>query len=281
MSGAQATASGLDPDTNYTLGAYANAQCSGGAIAAGAQMATMPVAPSQIGKPEVEPKRGSFKVSWVPPTGTVTVYQIQWRRCMVTWNVPTGIHTNDVTVPCFAWAAWERRTIDDRDSNLTAAPYSDSTSKIVSDYIWNGNRYQARVRASHTTNTGGIWRTSWSPWSEPSDDVWPNPQPPSAPAVTAVSAEAELEGNKALRVSWTAPTSDIADTGNLKYYNLRWCPDSTGCDQDSEWTQVAGDGVPHVEGTATYSTIVADSRPAPHSAGATPTTPPSPATSTG
>ncbi len=260
VSGAQATASGLDPDTNYTLGAYANAQCSGGAIAAGAQMATMPVAPGQIDKPEVEPKRGSFKVSWNIPTGTVTVIQIQWRRCMVTWNVPTGVHTNDITVPCLGWAPWERRTIDDRDSNLTGAPYSDSTSKIVSDYIWNGNRYQARVRASHTTNTGGNWRTSWSPWSEPSDDVWPNPQPPSAPTITSVSAEAELEGNKALRVSWTAPTSDIADTGDLEYYNLRWCPDSTGCDQDSEWTQVAGNGVPHVEGTATYSTIVADSR---------------------
>ena len=135
VNGAQATASGLDPDTNYTLGAYANAQCSGGAIASGAQMATMPVAPGQIDKPEVEPKRGSFKVSWNPPTGTVTVIQIQWRRCMVTWNVPTGIHTNDITVPCLGWAPWERRTIDDRDSNLTGAPYSDSTSKIVSDYI--------------------------------------------------------------------------------------------------------------------------------------------------
>ena len=259
VSGAQATASGLNPDTSYTLGAYANAQCSGGAIAAGAQMATMPVAPSQIAKPDVEPKRDSFKVSWSTPTGTVTVYQIQWRRCKVTWNVPTGIHTNDITVPCLGWAPWERRTVDDRDSNLTGVHHP-ATSKIVSDYIYAGVRYQARVRASHTTNTGGNWRTSWSPWSEPSDDVWPNPQPPSAPTITSVSAAAELEGNKALRVSWTAPTSDIADTGDLEYYNLRWCPDSTGCDQDSEWTQVAGAGVPHVEGTATYSTIVADSR---------------------
>ena len=253
VNGAQATASGLNPDTNYTLGAYANAQCAGGAIAAGAQMATMPVAPSQIAKPDVEPKRDSFKVSWSTPTGTVTVYQIQWRRCMVTWNVPTGIHTNDITVPCLGWAPWERRTIDDRDSNLTGIGWW-STTKIVSDYIYAGVRYQARVRASHTTNTGGNWRTSWSPWSEPSDDVWPNPQPPSAPTITSVSA-----GTNALTVNWTAPTSDIADTGNLKYYDLRWCADSTGCDQDSEWTLVAGAGVPvpHVSGTTAYSFTIA------------------------
>ncbi len=225
VNGAQATASGLDPDTNYTLGAYANAQCSGGAIAAGAQMATMPVAPGQIDKPEVEPKNGSFKVSWNIPTGTVTVFQIQWRRCMVTY-----------AEPCYGWAPWERRTIDDENSNLTAAPYSDSTSMIVSDYIRNGRRYQARVRASHTTNTGGNWRTSWSPWSEPSDDVWPNPQPPPAPAVTSVAAATE-----ALTISWNAPTiADPADTGTLSHYDLRWCLDSTGCDADHEWTEISG-----------------------------------------
>ena len=179
VDGASATVTGLEPDTQYTLGAYANSQCGGAEIASGAQAATLPSAPGQIAKPTVAPQNRAIEVSWTAPTGTATSYQVQYRPCKVTG--PAGSQCRwraTLTSPWQpAWPSWG-------DGNwmlkmgggwhyTTTQPTTVTGHNGIYLNINNGVRYQVRVRASNNTPNG----TSHGPWSVPSDDVWPNPQP--------------------------------------------------------------------------------------------------------
>ena len=170
VSGSQATVNGLDPDTSYTVGAYTDPFC-GGAIAAGAQGATLPPAPGQIAKPTVTPQHTAVEVSWMAPTGTATSYQVQYRPCQVTppaaqpcqWRASL----NSPWQP--AWPPWGNGTW----LHGTSGWHYTTTQPATVTGLRNGVRYQLRVRASNNTPNG----TSHGPWSVPSDDVWPNRQP--------------------------------------------------------------------------------------------------------
>ena len=170
VGGSQATVGGLDPDTSYTVGAYTDPFC-GGAIAAGAQGATLPPAPGQIAKPSVMPQHTAIEVSWMAPTGTATSYQVQYRPCQVTppaaqpcqWRASLGSPWQP------AWPPWGNGTW----LHGTSGWHYTTTQPATVTGLRNGVRYQVRVRASNNTPNG----TSHGPWSVPSDDVWPNRQP--------------------------------------------------------------------------------------------------------
>ena len=81
-----------------------------------------------------------------------------------------------------------------------------------------------------------------SDWSEPATAT-PKKQAavPDAPGKPTL-----MPGDGSLAVTWTAP----ADGGDaIGGYDVQYCDDSTGCDDDSEWT-----AHPHT-GTATTATI--------------------------
>ena len=171
VNGARTTINGLDPDTNYTYGVFGNAQCTE-VIAASAVIATLPPAPGQPAKPTVAPEDQSIDVSWAPPTGTSTSYQLQYRPCQVTSasrSTPcrTRAALGSPWVP--AWAPWG--TTGTWLHGNSGWVHTTSIPKTITG-LTNGVRYQVRVRASNNTPNG----TSHGPWSAPSDDVWPNPQ---------------------------------------------------------------------------------------------------------
>ena len=206
VSGSQATVNGLDPDTSYTVGAYTDPFC-GGAIAAGAQGATLPPAPGQIAKPTVTPQDRAVEVSWMAPTGTATSYQVQYRPCQVTtpasqpcqWRASLGSPWQP------AWPPWGNGYW----LHGTSGWHYTTTQPASVTGLRNGVRYQLRVRASNNTPNG----TSHGPWSVPSDDVWPNRQPS-----LGVSG-----------VTDTTATITRADTTHIGawYYKANTGPDAT------------------------------------------------------
>ena len=180
VNGGQATITGLDPNTAYTIAVYGGNGCGGGAIAAGAQFSTLPPAPGRTAKPIAAPRHHGAEVSWTAPTGTVTSYQIQWRPCLVTFgesgggcvtydSPPPPQNTPDTRTPIPAWAPWGAGTWLD---GLTSGEVAATSSPDALSGLRNGVRYQTRVRAVNSNANGA----SYGAWSTPSDDVWPNTQ---------------------------------------------------------------------------------------------------------
>ena len=177
ITGSETTITGLDPNSSYTINAYA--QC-GGATIASAAASTLPPAPGAVAKPAAAPKFSGAEVTWTAPTGTVTGYEVQWRPCQVTFATTNGgcvTYTEappdndpDNRTPVPAWAPWGTGTHLHGSSGTVAVAASASPHTVTN--LNNGVRYQLRVRASYTTGNG----TSYGPWSTPSDDVWPNTQ---------------------------------------------------------------------------------------------------------
>ena len=156
----EANITGLDPNSQYTYGAYGNSNCSQGIASAAAN--TLPTPTGKVAKPSGTPKDGGFDASWSAPTGTTTTYQGEYRPCVATWS--TGCGTD-------GWPDWGiyKTWFSGRPSGSFSAS---GTSATVSG-LPNGVLFQARVRAGNANQHG----TSWGAWSEPSDNILTNPQP--------------------------------------------------------------------------------------------------------
>ena len=208
VNGGSTTVGGLDPDTQYTLGAYSDPQCGGAGIAS-ASAQTTPTPPAQVTGLTATAGNGTITVSWTALSNNVTGYEVQSRKCAVyahpnspcvTYTQPPLLvdpdkgpiphpHRRQVS----AWSRW---------SNSTSSQ-SSSTEITVGG---NGVRHQARVRA--VNSSGG--QTSYGAWSVVSNDVWPNPPGVWADPVAGTTATLIVR----------------SDTGNW-YYKADTGPDST------------------------------------------------------
>ena len=254
----EANITGLDPNSQYTYGAYGNSNCSQGIASAAAN--TLPTPPGKVGKPSGTPKDGGFDASWSAPTGTTTTYQGEYRPCVATWS--TGCGTD-------GWPDWGiyKTWFRGRPSGTFSAS---GTSATVSS-LPNGVLFQARVRAGNANQHG----TSWGAWSEPSDNILTNPQPYlTTSQVTGTSARLTM-GN--YYQDWwykadIAPHTTCTPVGGSRYTGGSYA-NLTGLTEHTDYTYTAykesscttaltsltfapsGDGLNATSVTATTATI--------------------------
>ena len=258
VNGSSTTVGGLNSDTQYTLGAYTNAQCGGAEIASATAQTTPPV-PAQVTGLAAAAGNGTITVSWTALSSNVTGYEVQWRKCAVYAhpNSPCVTYTHPplLVVPgkdpkphpdrqeVSAWRHWNSA------SSQSSSSQSSSTTFTVGG---NGVRHQARARA--VNSSGG--QTSYGEWSVPSNDVWPNP-----PGVWADP------------VAGTTATLIVRGDGSDWYYKADVGPDNTctgpvsgttknltGLIAGTDYTYTAYSGTPcnDVSGTNGYNKLLND-----------------------
>ena len=177
----------------------------------------LPLCIGKPAKPTAVAKNHGATVSWTAPTGrTVTGYEVQWRPCQTTYASPNNAclwkDSHGSWHP--AWAPWGTgKWLVGSSGTVTVG--ASPTSKALSG-LNNGVRYQVRVRGFDGTGQG--------PWSEPSDDVWPNPPGLNAPTALGASHDSS---NKRITIDWTRPSGV---TGSVNY--------EAQCSKDSgaSWT---------------------------------------------
>ena len=136
----------------------------------------LPLCPGQVAQPTVVQQHEGAAVSWsAPAVGVATRYQIRWRPCLVTQprehECVSRRYLNGPEDP--AWAPWRQVTyLDGLKSGLDTVLGGDTTSYTING-LRNGVRYQVKVRPGHTL-PGRFGETTYGPWSDTSDDVWPN-----------------------------------------------------------------------------------------------------------
>ena len=173
MQGAQTTITGLDPNSPYTINAYANPNGCDGEASAQEQFTTLqgapPAAPSSV-----TPRRTG---EGFRGKGTLTA----------TWPAVTGATKYHITYTADKGRTWKQ----------VAAEH---TTNSITFETWNGYTYYVRVRAG---NTNG-----WSGWTKsPETPPIPKPLPPHImprPAYVYVS-----RGDGTLTANWATVTGAI------------------------------------------------------------------------
>ena len=162
---------------------------------------TLPVCVGKPDKPTVASVNEGAVLSWTAPSGgTPTSYEVQWRPCTVTYG--TGCQWRTENGPWqSAWPSWDAGQVLD---GLSTGQITATGSPATVSGLRNGVRYQLRVRGLNSSGPG--------PWSEPSDDVFPNRRPPGVP--TAVGASQSISGAAVVTtVDWTRPANESGAIG--------------------------------------------------------------------
>ena len=162
-------------------------------------------APDAPSAPTLAVDNASLAVSWAQPTtngASVTDYDVRYRACNKSGDLTCATNPS--------WAGW---------TNRTGETTSDTGTSATIGSLTNGTAYQVQVRAANSVGEG-----AWSASATAS----PAPQKPSAPATPTLT-----HGDESLDVSWTAPANNGA---SITDYDVRYCDNSTGCDDASEWT---------------------------------------------
>ena len=163
--------------------------------------------PDAPAAPTLEAGDGEIVVVWsLPGTNGTTIigYDIQYRACTAT---PRDCTSNP------RWERWRTK------------PHSDtSTLEATVKNLTNATKYEVRVRARISPNSGGV-----GPPSEASPET-PRGKPamPSTPKVTA--------GDGELTLTWTPP----ADSGSpIRGYTIQRCESTANCTIGSNWVDAS------------------------------------------
>ena len=165
-----------------------------------ADEATPVGAPAAPTTPRVTPGDARLTVDWIVPRSNGSVisgYDVWWQPCTATPS-EYGVRSCSSNP---TWGAWVKQTVNGVDT----------TTLDITSGLTNGTAYQVQVRAI-TSNRQGPW----------SAQVTAMPiGAPSAPTNVDLAS-----GNRALYVSWPAPSSNGSTVNGFK---LRYCDLSGDC----------------------------------------------------